>query len=81
MIVLDNALKICIELIKLSNDNATKKFYSLWMFRKVEILVEISIFLKKSKFEKKIEKGAPALRVIRAGIRLTVHRSLRVPKS
>ena len=33
-------------------------------------------FEKYRKFEKMIERGAPALRVIRAGTRLTVHRSL-----
>ena len=46
MIVLDNALKICIELIKLLNDNAMEKFYSLRMFRKVKILVNFHFFEK-----------------------------------
>ena len=45
-------------------------------FEKLIFLVEISKFPKISKIAKEIEGGAPALRVIRAGIRLTVHRSL-----
>ena len=53
MIVLDNILKICIKLIKLSNDSATEKFYSLWMFRKVEILVKVLKFSKKRNSKEK----------------------------
>ena len=40
IIVLHNVLKIWIELITLPNNNAMKKFYSLWRFSKVEMLVE-----------------------------------------
>ena len=53
-----------------------EKFYRVQVFAKVEILAEIS---KISKIFGKItipSRGAPALRVIRAGTRLTVHRSL-----
>ena len=46
MIVLDNALKILIELIKLRNDNAMEKFYSLRTSRKLIFLVEILNFSK-----------------------------------
>ena len=45
-------------------------------FEKLTFLVEILFFSKISKISKKNEGGDPALRVIRAGIRLTVHRSL-----
>ena len=76
MIVLDNVLKICLELIKPSNDNAMEKFYSLRMFQKLIILVEISKISKNPLFLKNVSREAPALRVIRAGTRLTVHRSL-----
>ena len=37
MSVLDNALKIWVELITLINDNATRKFYGLWWFQKIVI--------------------------------------------
>ena len=47
IIVLDNILKICIELIKWRNDNAREKFY-LMQFSKVENLVEISKTSKQS---------------------------------
>ena len=52
---------------------------SIWckLFSKGHILVKNSIFLKNHEKKKKsIEGGVPALRVIRAGTRLTVHRSL-----
>ena len=74
MIVLDDVLKIWIELIKWRNGNAMKKFYRLRTFQKLIFLVEISKISKI--FEKIIEGSAPALRVIPAGTRLTVHRSL-----
>ena len=45
-------------------------------FEKLTFLVEISKFSKISEIPKKIQGSAPALRVIRAGTRLTVHRSL-----
>ena len=46
-------------------------------FEKLTFLVEISKISKiLEKNDKTIEGGAPALRVIRAGTRLTVHRSL-----
>ena len=77
MSVVDVVLKIRIELIKSRNDDATEKFNRLWTFEKLIFLVEISkiwkIFEKTYNF---IEGSAPALRVIRAGTRLTVHRSL-----
>ena len=76
MIVLDNVLKIWIELMKLRNYDAMEKFYWGQVFSKVEISVEISKFSKISKNSKSFEGEAPALRVIRAGTRLTVHRSL-----
>ena len=47
---------------------------------KSTFLVEISIFSKISKISKILKRDAPALRVIRAGTRLTVHRSLPVRK-
>ena len=47
MIVLDIVLKIWIELIKSRNDNAMEKFYRLWTFQKLMLLVEISKFSKK----------------------------------
>ena len=46
------------------------------LFPKVEILVEISKISKNLEILKEIKGCAPALRVIRAGTRLTVHRSL-----
>ena len=65
------------ELIKYRNDNATEKFYWLEVFQKLEMLVEILNILKNLEIlENSFEGGAPALRVIRAGTRLTVHRSL-----
>ena len=76
IIVLDNILKICIELIRSRNDNVMEKFYRLWTFENLIFLIEIS---KISKIFEKMKiplRGAPALRVIRAGTRLTVHRSL-----
>ena len=45
-------------------------------FEKLIFLVEISNFSAISEISKIFEGGAPALRVIRAGTRLTVHRSL-----
>ena len=47
-------------------------------FEKLTFFVEISKFSEISKNLKIFEGGAPALRVIRAGTRLTVHRSLPV---
>ena len=77
IIVLDNILKLWIELIKSRNDNAMEKFYRLWTFQKLIFLAEIwKKFENFHKNYKSIEGGARALRVIRAGTRLTVHRSL-----
>ena len=77
MIVLGNVLKIWIELMKSRNDNAMEKFYRLRTFQKLVFLVEISKISKKiRKNDNSLEGTAPALRVIRAGTRLTVHRSL-----
>ena len=45
-------------------------------FEKLTFLVKISKFSKISKVPKNVEGGAPALRFIRAGTWLTVHRSL-----
>ena len=45
-------------------------------FEKLTFLVEISKFSEISRICENFERGAPALRVIRAGTRLTVHRSL-----
>ena len=45
-------------------------------FEKLTFLVEILKFSKISEISNVFEEGAPALRVIRAGTRLTVHRSL-----
>ena len=53
-----------------------KSFIGFSGFEKLTFLVEISKFPEISKISKKIEGGAPALQVIRAGTRLTVHRSL-----
>ena len=44
--------------------------------KKLSFLVEISRKMKNLKKYEIVEKGAPALRVIQAGTRLTVHRSL-----
>ena len=46
------------------------------LFPKVQNLVEISKISKNLKISKILSGEAPALRVIRAGTRLTVHRSL-----
>ena len=46
------------------------------LFRKCSIFVEIPKIPKTHENSKIMEGGAPALRVIRAGTRLTVHRSL-----
>ena len=54
-----------------------EKFYLMQTFSKVQIFAEVSKISEN--FEKWKENqmwGAPALRVIRAGTRLTVHRSL-----
>ena len=50
IIVLDNVLRLWIELIKWINDNAGEKFYLMQTFSKVRNLVEIS------KISKNIEK-------------------------
>ena len=47
IIVLDNVLKIWIELIKERNDNTIEKFYRLWTFPKLRCLVEISKIFEK----------------------------------
>ena len=57
MIILVNALKLWIELIKYINDNAEEKFYLVHTFSKVRILVEISKMLKnleKMKYRKSV---------------------------
>ena len=75
MIVLYHVLKIWMELIKQRNDNAGEKFYLVQTFSKVPNLVEISKKLKNLEtFQIFVEGDAPALRVIRASTRLTVHR-------
>ena len=76
IIILDNVLKLWIELVKSRNDNGTEKFYRLWTFQKLIFLIEISKILKFLENSNFFEGGAPALRVIRAGTWLTVHRSL-----
>ena len=76
MIVLDNVLKLWMELIKQRNDNATKKFYRFRVVWKVQLFIEISKISKNLEISRISSTGAPALRVIRAGTRLTVHRSL-----
>ena len=45
-------------------------------FRKLSFLIEISKVLNILEKMKNVEEGAPALRVIRAGTRLMVHRAL-----
>ena len=77
IISLSYVLKLWIELIKQRNHNSTNKFYWVEVFQNLEILVEISKNSKILKFQKILSReGAPALRVIRAGTWLTVHRSL-----
>ena len=77
IIILDDVLKLWIELIKSRNDNTTGKFYRFRVVWKNTIFGRnFEIFEKSRNFEKIAEGGAPALRVIRAGTRLTVHRSL-----
>ena len=77
MIVLDNVIKIWIELIKLRNDNVMEKFYRGRVVSKSSIFCRnFENFEKSRKFEQMVDAGAPALRVIRAATRLTVHRSL-----
>ena len=49
MIVLDNVLNICQELIKLQNDNTEEKFYRVQRFRKVKIFDENFENLQNSK--------------------------------
>ena len=46
IIVLDNVLKLWIELIKWRNDNAREKFYLMQTFSKARNFVEISKILK-----------------------------------
>ena len=68
--VSDYVLKLWIEQIKYRNDNAMD-------ILKVDIFGQNSeIFENFRKNDNFIEGSAPALRVIRAGTRLTVHRSL-----
>ena len=57
------------------NDDATEKF-DLVHFSKVQKFVDISKILKNLENLEKPDGGAPALRVIRAGKKLTAHRSL-----
>ena len=77
IIILDNVLKLWLELIKHENDNATENFYRVQVFQKLSFLVEFSKISKNlGKFENSHERGVSALRVIRAGTRLTVRRSL-----
>ena len=77
IIVLDMSLKLRLELITYRNDHVMEKFY------RVQVLQKLSFFVKILKISKNLwkvenfhEGGVPALRVIRAGTRLTVHRSL-----
>ena len=77
MIVLDNVLEIRIELIKRRNDNVMEKFYLMHTIlknqkcgRKFETLETYR------KYNENAEGGAPALRGIRAGTRLTAHLAL-----
>ena len=74
IIVLDNVLKVRIELITLRNDNAMQKFYRVQVVSKSWSLGRNFENFRKN--DNSIKGDAPALRVIRAGTRLTVHRSL-----
>ena len=77
MIVSDKVLEIWIELIKMTNENVMEKLYRGRVVPKSSIfLSKFRKFRKFSKNDNSIEGGAPAPRVIRAGTRLTVHRSL-----
>ena len=58
-----------------------EKFYLVQAFSKVRNLVEISKISKNLEILKILSGEAPALRFIRAGTRLTVHRSLRYQNS
>ena len=77
IIVSDMVSKLRLELIKARNDNATEKFYRFQVFQKLSFLVKISKILKNvEKVKNFYERGVSALRIIRAGTRLTVDRSL-----
>ena len=76
IITLYKSLKFRTELINWKNDNAREKFYLMQTFSKARFFVEILKILKNLEILKIFEGGAPALRVIRAGTSLTVHRSL-----
>ena len=56
IIVLDNVLKLWIELIKQRNDNAREKFYLMQAFSKVRNLVEISKISKNLEISKILSK-------------------------
>ena len=58
MIILDNVLKIFMELLKQRNDNAGEKFYLVQAFSKVRNLVENSKIPKNLEILKILSKGA-----------------------
>ena len=76
IIVLDNVLKIWIELISLPNDNATAKFYRVRVVPKSYKYGRQIHNFEKFKNGSSVGGGALALRVIRAGTWLMVHRAL-----
>ena len=69
MIILDNVLKLWIELIKYRNDNAGEKLYLMQTFLKVQNLVEIS----------KISKNLENLKILLRGALLLYELSEREP--
>ena len=71
-----HVLKLRLETIKSRNDNAMEKFYRLPWFPKVVIFWRNVIKRKNQKNDKFVAEGVPALRVVRAGTKLTVPRAL-----
>ena len=76
IIILDYVLNIWIELIKWRNDHAMQKFYLMHFFKSSKFGRNFEKSRNFEDFNFFVEGGGPALRVIRAGTWLAVHRSL-----
>ena len=76
IIVLDNVFKIWIELITLQNHNDMENSIGLSGFQKLKFSAKFQNIRNTLKNNEFAAEGVPAPRDIRAGTRLTVHRSL-----
>ena len=74
---LDTVSNVHVELLKHWNDNATEKFYLMETISKSQKFGRnFDNFEEARKHFEMFEGGAPAVRVIRGGTMLTVHRAL-----